>query len=72
MKYEWTKIEQDSFDENKWIVAHNNLLTYPNFNEEFKINTYASKFQLGLVISQKCKPITLYSRTLTHYQKGIQ
>ena len=33
VKFEWTKIEQDAFDEVKRIVARNNLLTYPYFNE---------------------------------------
>ena len=34
-------------------MAHNTLLTYPDFNETFKIHTNASAFQLGAVISQK-------------------
>ena len=38
MKFKWIKIEQDAFDEIKQIVASNNLLTYPDFNEEFKIH----------------------------------
>ena len=41
------------------------LLTYPGFNETFKIHTDASAFQLGAVISQKGKTITFYSRKLT-------
>ena len=46
-----------------------NLLTYPDFNEKFKIHTDASKFQLGVVVSQKGKPITFYSIKLTNSQK---
>ena len=46
MKFKWTKIEQDAFDEIKGIVARNTLLSYPDFNEEFKIHTDASYFQL--------------------------
>ena len=38
-KIEWMKVEQDAFDEIKRIVAHDNLLTYPDFNETFKIHT---------------------------------
>ena len=33
------KTEQDAFEEIKQIAAHNTLLAYPYFNEEFK-NSY--------------------------------
>ena len=67
-KLKQTKIEQDDFDEIKRIVDLNTLLTYPNFNEIFKIHTDASDFQLGAVISRKVKPIAFYSRKLTGSQ----
>ena len=57
-KFKWTQFQQDAFDKIKWIVARDNLSTYPYFNETFKIHTNASAFQLGAVISQKGKPIT--------------
>ena len=50
VKFKWTKIEQDDFDEIKRIVERKTLLTFPGFNEEFKIHTDASDFQLGAVI----------------------
>ena len=50
-------------------MARNILLTYPYFNETFKIHTNASAFQLGAVISQKDKPIALYSRKIIDDQK---
>ena len=68
-KFKCTEVEQDDFDKIKRIVAHDNLLTYPDFNETFKINTDASAFQLGAVISQKVKPINLYIRKLTDAQQ---
>ena len=37
----------------KQIGACDNLLTYPDFNETFKIHTDASVFQSGAVTSQK-------------------
>ena len=49
--FKWTQVEQDAFDETKRIVAHDNLLTYPDFNETLKMHTDASAFQLGAVIS---------------------
>ena len=47
----------------------NTLLAYPDFNEEFKIRTDASDLQLGAVIIQKFKPISLYSKKFTDAQK---
>ena len=67
--FNWTEVKQDAFDEIKRIVAPNNLSTYPNFNETFKIHTNDSAFQLEKVIIQKYKPISLYSRKLTDPQQ---
>ena len=53
----------------KQIVSRNTLLTDPDFNETFKINTNASALQLGAVIRQKGKPIAFYSRKLTAAQQ---
>ena len=50
-------------------MACNTLLTYPDFNETFKIRTDNSAFQLGAVISQKGTPIAFYSRKLTDAQQ---
>ena len=68
-KFKWTQVEQDSFDKIKRIVDPNNLWTYPDFNETFKIHTDASALQLGAVISHKGKTIAFYSRKLTDTQK---
>ena len=51
--YEWTKIEQYAFNKINRIVDWDNLLTYPDFNENFKIRTDASNFKLGAVILHK-------------------
>ena len=50
-------------------MPRDNLLAYPNFNEEFKIHTYARKFQLGAVIIQNGKPIIFHSRELNGAQQ---
>ena len=63
--FKWTQFEQDAFEKIKLIVARDTLLTYPDFNETVKIHTDAIAFRLGAVISQKDKPIDLYSRKLT-------
>ena len=33
VKFQWTKIEQYTFDKINWIVARDNLSDYPDFNE---------------------------------------
>ena len=73
MNSKWTKIEQDASDEIKRIVDRNSLLTYPDFNENFKIHTDASDFKLGAVILQKGKPIALYitQRTLSQQRYTV-
>ena len=50
-KFKCAQVEQDTFNKNEWILAHDTLSTYPDFNETFKILTNASVFQLGAVIS---------------------
>ena len=50
-------------------MARDTLLTYPDFNETFKIHTDVSVFQLGAVISQKVKPIAFSSGKLTDAQQ---
>ena len=50
-------------------MDRDNLLTYPDYNKEFKIHTDARKFQLGAVISQKGNMIDLYSRKFIDAQK---
>ena len=65
VKFKWTKIKQDAFNETDRIVARDTLLTCPGFNEEFNIHTNARNFQLWAVISQKVKPIAFYSRKIT-------
>ena len=50
-------------------MAHDTLLTYPYFNETFKIHTDAIKFKLGAVIGHRVKLFPCYSRKLTDSQK---
>ena len=71
-KFKQTQVDQDDFNKIKRIVARNNLLTYPDFNETFKICTNDSTFQLGAIVGQKNKPIASYSRKLNDDKNGIQ
>ena len=50
------------------MIGREVLLAYPDFNALFEINNDASKLQIGAVISQKGKPIALYSRKMNSAQ----
>ena len=65
VKLKWTDLEQKAFDYIKRAVAQDTFLVHPYFNERFDIHTDAINCQLGAVISQNDKPISLYSRKLT-------
>ena len=68
VKFKWTKIKQDSFDEINQMVERDTLLTYTGFNENFKIHNNTNNFELGSVIGHKVKLIAFYGRKLTDYQ----
>ena len=68
-RFKWTQVKQDAFEKIKRIVARDTFITYSDFNEIFKIHTHDSAFQLGVVISQKYKLISLYSRKITDAQQ---
>ena len=58
MKFIWTKIKQDAFEEIKRVVYHDVLSDYPFFNGEFNIYTNASAFHVVAVINQIGKLIS--------------
>ena len=59
MKFKPTYVKHKEFEEIKRIVPHNSLLDYPDFNKQFKIHTDARNLQLGMIIIQEGKLISL-------------
>ena len=51
VKFKWTHIKKNAFDDIKQIVTRDALLIYPDLNENFDIHTDDSELQLGEVIS---------------------
>ena len=41
VKFKWTDVEEEAFDDIKRTVAHEKLLACPDFNKPFDINTDA-------------------------------
>ena len=60
VKYDWKDEHQHIFDAIKRVIGREVLLAYPDFNAPFEIHTYASKLQIGAVISQKGKSVAFY------------
>ena len=52
IRFKWTSVEQEAFDEVKQIVAKEVLLVCPNLKKRFYIHTDAIDYKLGTVISQ--------------------
>ena len=64
----WNDAIEDSFKELKRMVSDETLLSYPDWNITFVVHTNYSDKQLGYVISQNNKPITLFSIILSKPQ----
>ena len=46
------------------------MLAYPNLNKEFELNTDASNYVIGAVLSLEDRPITFISRTLSKSEEN--
>ena len=70
VKFEWNSECEKAFKELKHLLTTAPVLAYPNFNEPFILETDASRFAIGGVLTQKGKdnqehPVCYYSRTLS-------
>lgn len=60
----WTAEAQRAFDELKQAMSHTPVLTLPDFNQPFTIETDACDTGIGAVLSQKGHPMAFYSKAL--------
>ena len=70
VKWRWTEVKQNAFDEIKRMISRDVLLAFPDFSKPFVIHMDASKLQLGAVLSQDNRPIAFYSRKLNPAQQN--
>lgn len=72
-KFVWTKECQEAFDSLKLKLIQTPILSYPNFNESFILDTDASNFAIGAVLSQNIdgqeKVVAYASRALTKSER---
>ena len=68
-KQHWTAEHSKAFQAIRAMICQEVLLRYPDPNKKFKIQTDASKLQLGAVIYQDNFPIAFFSRKLNPAQQ---
>jgi hypothetical protein len=68
-KFVWHDKETKAFEDIKAIISRKTLLAYPDFSNDFHIDTDSSDYQLGAVIMQDDRPLAFYSRKLSNAQK---
>eukprot|EP00978_Attheya_sp_CCMP212_P012155 scaffold30211_cov54-Attheya_sp.AAC.1 len=64
----WTEIHTEAFDAMKALMAKYCLLSYPDPNQPYDIETDASDYQMGAVIKQNGWPVAYFSRKLRDAQ----
>jgi hypothetical protein len=69
-KFEWTQEMNKAYEAMRSMIVAETLLTYPNHNKPFDINTDASDYQMGACIMQESKPVAHWSRKLTGAQRN--
>jgi hypothetical protein len=69
MRWEWTPLHQQAFEQTKALFSREVLLTFPDFSQPFEIHTDASALQLCAVVAQNKKPIAFSSRKLNPAQR---
>lgn len=60
-----------AFNQTKQKIQENIELFQPDFSKSFELTTDASNYAIGAVLSQKHRPITFISRTLTKEEQNM-
>ena len=68
LKFVWSKECDNAFKRMKAIMAKQTMVTLPQYNKPFDVQTDASKKQIGAYISQEGKPLAFFSRKMNPAQ----
>ena len=73
--FHWTRVCQEAFDALKARLTQSPILSYPNFNEPFNLDTDASNTAIGAVLSQVIdgqeRVVAYASRALSKQERNI-
>ena len=76
VNFKWTTGCQEAFDKLKTHITSAPILTMANYDDQFRLETDASDFALGAVLSQKqdgkWKPVAYISKTLTQTERNYE
>ena len=61
--FKWTLTQQQAFDQLKNKLCTTLVLVLPDLHQPFEIETYASKYALGVVITQSGHPVVFHFET---------
>jgi hypothetical protein len=64
-KFVWGKDQQQAFDDMKHHFCSNPVLSFPNMKQPFEIETDASAYAVGTVLTQHRHPVAYHSETLS-------
>jgi len=70
-QFQWNPKAQTAFDEIKIAMSHTPVLTLPNFQEPFTVETDACADGIGAVLMQKGQPIAFLSKALGEKHKHL-
>ena len=75
IKWTWNKEHQDTFDKLKDLICDAPVLTYPDPEKPYMVETNASNYAVGVVLSQKqdngkWHPIAYLSKSMDEHQQN--
>jgi hypothetical protein len=63
-KFVWGRSQQQAFDDLKQCLCSTPILSLPNLQQPFEIETDASDYVVGIVLTQHCHSMAYHSETL--------
>jgi hypothetical protein len=65
VKFVWGQSQQQAFDDLKQHLCSSPVISLPNLQQPFEIETYASDYAVGVVLTQHGHPVAYHSETLS-------
>jgi hypothetical protein len=69
--FSWSDSAQEDFDKLKYAMSSTPVLAFPDFSQEFVVETDACDTSVGVVLSQSGHPIPYFSKGLSAANKKL-